>query len=178
MCGALELRGIRHAGGTKCPRKPTPTHEWQSSHMEVCLDGHFSKLCAFFLGVLRIRALLSGVESIVGLQNFVNLHIYISDPCHLQDSRCLSLRWHPRTEAAWNGLLTASRQPSYIVRLMIEILRDLVYVYMYYATRIPMLLVHKVYTRSCRVSIVYSSSLGHNQYRQRKELGNSNPLHR
>ena len=43
------------------------------------------------------------------------------------------------------------------VPLMMDILHELVYVYMYYTTRLPMLLVYEVFKRSCRISIINRS---------------------
>ena len=39
---------------------------------------------------------------------------------------------------------------------MIEILHDLIYIHMYYTSRIPILLVYEVYIRSFRISTINS----------------------
>ena len=40
---------------------------------------------------------------------------------------------------------------------MVEILHDLIYIHMYYITRLPILLVYEVYIRSCRNSTINRS---------------------
>ena len=54
------------------------------------------------------------------------------------------------------GLVEHALQACCMIRLMIEIQHHQIYASMYYPTRLPMVLVHEVYIRSCRISILNS----------------------
>ena len=59
-------------------------------------------------------------------------------------------RRRPRTCAQRRLSRTAQKACDLLV--MIEILHRLTYAFLHYTTRIPVLLAHKVYIRSCRIS--------------------------
>ena len=75
--------------------------------------------------------------------------------------------------------------PKQGLLLMIKVLHHLVYIYMhysfvYYTTKFPMLLVYRVYIKSCRISIINSispcDSHGSSPRRFSKRLAGSSPV--